>query len=203
VHIGIKVKLTLQQSSYRIIGTADYAAVELNACLSKSSLCAAAYAAADKGIHAPVLEKARKGAVSAAHGIHNFAVLNSPVPYLINLKSFGMSEVLKYLSVVISYCNFHLTRPFLFSAFAALAAAAAVIAAFTQNIVPAFYLKALAVDKGIRKFAPCTVVNGLHRGTCNIHPQGAFLLCKSFKVNKPYAFKFINRHHNVLGVPAA
>ena len=89
-----------------IARTAD-TAVELDARTRKCHLCAAADTAADQGIYVLLREKSRKRAVTAAVRIHDLRRNDLTILYCVDLKLLGMSEVLKDLSVFISYCNFH------------------------------------------------------------------------------------------------
>ena len=88
-----------------ITGTAD-SAVKPDASLSECHLCATADATANKCIHVECGKQSCKCSVTAAVGINHFAIDYFPVLCDINLELLGMTEVLKDLSVFLSYCNF-------------------------------------------------------------------------------------------------
>ena len=88
---------------------------KLDAGLGKCHLCAATDAAANKSINTENRKKSRKCSVTATVSINNFAVYNFSVLCGIDLKLLGMTEVLKDLSVLMSYCNFRCAVSFEFS----------------------------------------------------------------------------------------
>ena len=88
---------------------------KLDTGLGKCHLCAATDAAANKCIHVECGKQSRKCSVTAAVGINHFAIDYFPVLCGIDLKLLGMTEVLKDLSVFMSYCNFHCAVSFAFS----------------------------------------------------------------------------------------
>ena len=112
--IGIISKVTCNKALYRLVCISVDTAIELNACLGKCHLCAAANAAADQHIYIELGKKAGECAVSAAIGIdylsgENFINLNG-----INLALLRVTEVLKNFTFTISYCDFHLMISFRF-----------------------------------------------------------------------------------------
>ena len=94
----------------RVTRSAD-TAVNLYAFLCKSHLCATANASADEKVSADDLQKPCKRTVSLSVGIdhlrgYDFTAFNS-----IYLKLICVTEVLKYLSIFVSNCNFHYISP--------------------------------------------------------------------------------------------
>ena len=89
------------------------AAEQLDSCLCQSRLRAAADPAANQHLHLQSGKHACKRTVSAAVGINDFRGEDFAVLYVVNLKLPGMTEVLKDLSIFISYRNFHFCLPFL------------------------------------------------------------------------------------------
>ena len=90
-----------------IARTAD-TAVELDARLRKSHLCATADTSADQYRYVLLREKSRKCAVTASVRIHDRCGNDLAVLYCVDLKLLGVTEMLKDLSVFVSNCNFHI-----------------------------------------------------------------------------------------------
>ena len=106
-YVGIKSKRTAKQCfDCGVRGAAD-TAVKLDSCLCQCHLCATANAAANKCVNAECRKHSCQCSVTASIGINNFAADYFPALCVINLKLLGVAEVLKNLSVFISYCNFH------------------------------------------------------------------------------------------------
>ena len=80
---------------------------QFHACFRESRLCPAADAAADQHIHVLSGQKSGKGAVSASIGPDHFTGYNFVILHFVNLKLLCPSEMLKDISIVISYCYFH------------------------------------------------------------------------------------------------
>ena len=87
--------------------TAD-TAVELDARLRKSHLCATADPAADQYRYILLCEKSRKRTVTATVRIHDRCGNNLTVLDCVDLELLGVTEMLKDLSVFVSNCNFHI-----------------------------------------------------------------------------------------------
>lgn len=109
---GVVRKLTHQQRLYRLICIAADAAVQLNIDICQRHLSAATDTAADQGVHTLCLQKACQCAVSVTGGIYHLRRQNLAVLHFIDLKSGGMTKMLKNLSALIGYCNFHKIIPF-------------------------------------------------------------------------------------------
>ena len=89
-----------------IARTAD-TAVELDARLRKSHLCATADTSADENVSTDDRQKSRKCSVSLTVGVNNNSVYDFTVLYVIYLELLRMTEVLKDLFVFVSNCYFH------------------------------------------------------------------------------------------------
>lgn len=70
-NVGIIRQNAADECAYRRVSLAAYAAVELDTCLGKCLLSAAADAAADEGVNAALHQEARKCAVTAAVGVND------------------------------------------------------------------------------------------------------------------------------------
>jgi len=105
--IWVIAKAVHKQSFHcRITGTA-YTAIEFDACICKSCLCTAAYAAADKNISTYNFQKTSQSTVSLTICVNHFGRYNFVAFNLINLELCCMTKVLEHLSVFISNCNSH------------------------------------------------------------------------------------------------
>ena len=93
-----------------VIRISAAAAVKPDACLRQCVLSAATDAAADQSIDSVLNQKAGKSAMTAAIGIDHFCIGDRSVFHFINLKLFGVSEMLKNFSVFI-----RLLSPFSFT----------------------------------------------------------------------------------------
>ena len=110
VALDIRIK---QQSSrdefvYSNICRTAYAAVKLDGSCRQSSLSTCAYAAADKNISLKCSKNTGKRAVSAAVGVNNFRGNYLSVLNIVNLKLLGVSKMLEYHAIFISYRNSHI-----------------------------------------------------------------------------------------------
>ena len=115
LYVRVISKRTIKQCFDCGIRGAANTAVKLNSCLCQCHLCSAADAAANKCVNAECRKHSCQCSVTAAVGIDYFTVYDFPALCVINLKLLGVAEVLKNLSVFISYCNFHCTVSFEFS----------------------------------------------------------------------------------------
>ena len=112
--IGIISKVPCNKALYRLVCISIDTAIELNACLGKCHLCAAADTAADQHICIELGKKPCECTMSASVGVdhlsgENFIAFNS-----INLELLRVTEVLKNFTIAISYCDFHLMISFRF-----------------------------------------------------------------------------------------
>jgi hypothetical protein len=107
-NLGIEVQLIRKQCVNRIVTRTADTAEKLNARTRKSHLRTASNAATDQNRHTLLRKESRKCSVTASVCIHDLGRNDLTVLYRVDLKLLGMSEVLKNLSVFISYCNFHI-----------------------------------------------------------------------------------------------
>ena len=112
--IGIISKVPCNKALYRLVSISVDTAIELNACLGKCHLCAAANAAADQHIDIELGKKTGKCAMSASVGVDDLCRKNFIAFNGINLKLLRVTEVLKNFTIAISYCDFHLMISFRF-----------------------------------------------------------------------------------------
>ena len=108
LYVGIKSKRTAKQCFDCGIRRATNTAVKFDSCLCQCHLCSAADAAANKSINTERRKKSCQCSVTATIGVNHFTIYNFSAFYCVNPKLLGMTEVLKDLSVFISYCNFHI-----------------------------------------------------------------------------------------------
>lgn len=106
--IRIVYKRFRKQRSDRLVRASGYASVPFNSGFMKRVLSARADSAADQGIDLPFAKHSGQGAVTAAVGRNDLRIRHLSVLNRINFELFRMAEMLKYVSVLISYCNFHL-----------------------------------------------------------------------------------------------
>lgn len=112
-NVGVIRQNAADERVYRCVGLAAYAAVELDTCLGKCLLSAAADAAADEGVNAALHQEARKCAVTAAVGVNDLLADYLAVCDLVDFKLLGVPEMLKDFAVVIGNCDFHNLLSFL------------------------------------------------------------------------------------------
>ena len=91
----------------RRVGRSLNTGVELDPRVSQRHLRAHSNAAADQGVHFCRLQESGQRSVSAAVGIHYLFVYDLTLFHIIQLELFGMSEMLKDLSVFKSNCDSH------------------------------------------------------------------------------------------------
>ena len=106
--IGIVIQFAGDQGLGCRVGAAADTAIELDARLGQSHLGAAADAAADQNVRVEGIQNPCQGAVTAAHGVHNFRRYDLAVLNIINLKLLGMAEVLEDVAVFVSNCDSHM-----------------------------------------------------------------------------------------------
>ena len=105
--MGIVVQGPRQQRFDGIVCAAADATIKLNARLSQRRLCATANAATDQNIHTILRKKTRQSSMAAAIGRNHLGRCDRSLGYIIDLELFRVSKMLKYLSIFVSYCNFH------------------------------------------------------------------------------------------------
>ena len=111
---GIRVieQCAVQQRIDRRVRAAGNTGIQLDARFCKRRARTAADAAADKRIHAVLLQKASQCTVAAAVCGRDLCIFNFAVLNLIDLKRFGMAEMLENQSVLIRYRDFHVHASF-------------------------------------------------------------------------------------------
>jgi hypothetical protein len=110
--VGIEVQFPCQKCRHCLIGITADTAVNSNIRLFQSDSCTTADATADQGIDTLLFQKACQRTVAASVGINHRTGYHSTVFYLENLEACAVSEMLEYLTVFISYCNFHCNLSF-------------------------------------------------------------------------------------------
>ena len=105
-HIGVIVQLAFNVSRNCRIRIAGNSAVQLNSGCRQCHLRTAANAAADQHICVQCRKNTGQCTVPAAVGVNNLRSNNRAVFNIIDLKLFGMTEVLVNFFIRISNCNF-------------------------------------------------------------------------------------------------
>lgn len=111
--IGIVGKGSGKKGFYCFICAAGNAAEKLDAGLHKHALRTAADAAADYGIYIVAAQETGQGAMAASCGVCYLFVHDLCSFNVVELELFRMSEMLKNVSVFVSYCNSHNVFSFL------------------------------------------------------------------------------------------
>lgn len=106
-HIRIVIKLPFQKRLHRRIRIAGYAAVKPDPDCRQRILRACSDTAADQGIHLIFFQKSCQRPVSVSVCVHNFGRYHVSVLHVIHFELLRMSEMLKNLSIFVSYTNFH------------------------------------------------------------------------------------------------
>ena len=106
--IGIIVQAAAQQSLHLSVRISGSAGKQLDASLGQGIAGAAADTAANQGLHPVGSQESRQGPVAAAVGVHYLSGHYLAVLHLIDLELLRVPKMLKYLSIVISYCDLHL-----------------------------------------------------------------------------------------------
>lgn len=109
MHVGIIAERAADISVCGVVRAAVHTAVQLYTCVGESGLCASAYSSANQNVRTVCGKKSHKLAVSLAIGGSDNGILDFSVFRLVEFKLFGSSEMLKYASVFIRYCNYHNT----------------------------------------------------------------------------------------------
>ena len=106
--VGIVGQFAAEKRLHRRVGLAFHTPVEANARLRQRLLRTPADAAAYQRIHAMRFEHLRQRAVTFAPGVHHGLGGYLSVLHIVQLELFGMSEMLKNLSVVIGLSLIHI-----------------------------------------------------------------------------------------------
>ena len=122
--------------------------------------------------------------------------------YIVNLKCFCVSEVLKNLSVFICYCYSHDTLSFFHCIFfvnfllVTPSKVAVTALAVTDSEIPTLDSEWISINESICYFLPGNLVNPLNGCSCDLHRCCALLLTITFLVQKTDGFILIYRQNN-------
>lgn len=106
-HIRVEVQLSLEQSLYRFVSLAGYAAEQPYARCRQGRLCAAADPAANQSICFECGEYTGQSAMAAPVRAGDFRRHYLAILHVINFKLFCTAKMLENLAVFIGYCNSH------------------------------------------------------------------------------------------------
>ncbi len=104
-------QFTLKISFNDFVGISLGACADFDACVCKCLLGTAADTAADQYIDCVVCKQAGKCTVTDAVGTDHFTGDDIAVLDIIDFKELCPAKMLKYISLIISYCNFHFCLP--------------------------------------------------------------------------------------------
>ena len=90
-----------------------HARIQFDACFGKSCSCAASDPAADQHIHFQTGKKSCQRAVAVSGSIHHFLMHYFIIFHIVQLHLAGVTKMLIYISIFISYCDSHSMRSFL------------------------------------------------------------------------------------------
>ena len=111
VMVALYIRVVAQGSGHqffhRLVRVARNASVELDSGLCEGVLLSASDSSADKRVDALRLQKSCQRSVAASLCSDYLCLSNLSVLYLVYLKLLGMTEMLKDLTVFVSYCYFH------------------------------------------------------------------------------------------------
>ena len=127
--VGKEGKLTVHEKLCGVVGVAAEAGKCNNAVCGKSRPCVNADVADDNGVNIKAVHKIGNRLVT---GLLDFDDLLGEdlcvvVIGLLNGEHFGMAEVLKYLVVLVRYCNYHEFSPFSIKSASSLRASASIL----------------------------------------------------------------------------
>ena len=111
VRFVVCIQLACQQCSNCSVCITGNACIYFNICIVQCDSCTHTHAAADQCTNTMLCQVACQCAVAEAVGSDDLAGNHCTVFYFINLKVFSPSEMLKNLTVFVSYCNFHKCNP--------------------------------------------------------------------------------------------
>ena len=107
MNIRVITKSSCKKSVYSFVSISADTTEKTDSDLGQGVLCATANAATDQGIYAVLYQKTSQRTVSISVSIYYLCACDFAIRYIVNLKSFCVSKVLKNFSIFISYCNFH------------------------------------------------------------------------------------------------
>ena len=129
--------------------------------------------------------------MAAAVRVHNLLTDNLSVLSVVKLELFGMTKMLKDLSVFVRDRDPHCYTSFLHNVLLKLYRFVFTAASCDQQPFP--------VDEGIRDFFPRAFIDRRDRGPGDVHPGGAGLLREALAVQKAQRLVFVHRHPHALG----
>ena len=188
------------------------AAVKLDTCLGKSTLCAAAYTAADKHIDILRSQKSCKRAMTVPICSDHFLINYLSILSIIDLKLLRMTKVLKNISVFVSYCYSHdmfsfrrqlarnsvyCRRCIIFPDSPAVFPAARRSASVTYTIAPARYNKRLSINQTVRDLFPRRLIYLCHSSARYVHLPCALLVRQLFQIYYPDRFILVKRKRHL------
>ena len=101
-------QFSLQISFYCLICISFCSGTQFHTCLCKSSLGSSADAAADQHIYFLLRQESCQCAMSYAIRTDHFTGNDLIIFHFIYLERLGSSKMLKYVSIIISHCYFHI-----------------------------------------------------------------------------------------------
>ena len=107
LYIWIISEVYRQEIFYSLIRLSRDSSVELDSGFFKGALRSRSYSAADQSIHSLRLKEPRQRSVTVSVCSQYLRFTDLSIVYLVYFKLLGMSEMLKYLSILISYCYLH------------------------------------------------------------------------------------------------
>lgn len=110
--VRLEHQLAPKEVFHRLIRAAGHPAVKLDTCLGQSRFRPCPNTAANQRLNALGLQKACQRAMAASQRVHHLRGNHFALLCLIDFELLGMAEMLEYLTVFISYCDFHDNFPF-------------------------------------------------------------------------------------------
>lgn len=105
--IRIVIQASCQKCLHLGIRVSACSGIKLDSSLCQSISRSAADPSADKHLCSALIQESGQGTMSAAVSIDHLRGHDLSVLHLIYLELFCVSKMLKYLSIVICHCNFH------------------------------------------------------------------------------------------------
>ncbi len=195
--VGVIGKITGQEGLDRSVRVAGNAAEQLNTNRSKGHLSTAADSSADQNIGLQSIQDLSQSAVTAAICADNLRRNDLAVFHIINLKGFGMAEMLEDIAVFISDCDSHNIISFKkIVVFCKLLPNAGFIAAgtvlrITYTEGASFDSQRAALNQNLGQLQSGVFIYFLCGGSGNLHPFTALFLRKSQVINQANGFVLI------------
>ena len=190
VSVRIILKCSCRKSFCRIIRRSLNTSIKFNSRVRQCHLSTHSNTATDQSVHFGCLKETGQRPMSASVCVYNLFSYDLAILCIIQFELLGMSEMLKDLSVFISDCNSHCVCSFLHNVLMKLNRFKFAAASRDQQPLP--------MNKGIRDFFPCTVIDCRDCGTSNVHSGGTGFLCETFIIQKTQGLKLVYRHLHAL-----